>query len=135
MGIILIIMAAATLRSATKKTPRQKHALHRAAGRTRVSAHSRKVVVKARASVNDVQRKVARVTEAATVAAVSLQASPAFALIDKRMNGDGTGRPLGVNDPILFWVLLGVFGAMWAVYSTSVKEINPATDDDDGLSL
>ena len=51
------------------------------------------------------------------------------------MNGDGTGRPLGVNDPILFWVLLGVFGTVWGVYSTSVKEINPATDDDDGLSL
>lgn len=96
---------------------------------------SRAVTVEARASVNDVQRKVARVAEAATVAAVSLQASPAFALIDKRMNGDGTGRPLGVNDPILFWVLLGVFGTVWAVYSTSVKEINPATDDDDGLSL
>lgn len=39
------------------------------------------VTVEARASVNDVQRKVARVAEAATVAAVSLQASPAFALV------------------------------------------------------
>ena len=37
--------------------------------------------MEARASVNDVQRKVARVAEAATVAAVSLQASPAFALV------------------------------------------------------
>lgn len=51
------------------------------------------------------------------------------------MNGDGTGRPLGINDPILFWVLLGVFGLVWGLYSTSVKEINPAADDEDGLSL
>ena len=51
------------------------------------------------------------------------------------MNGDGTGRPLGINDPILFWVLLGVFGLVCGLYSTSVKEINPAADDEDGLSL
>ena len=27
------------------------------------------------------------------------------------------------------------FGLVWGLYSTSVKDINPATDDDDGLSL
>ena len=51
------------------------------------------------------------------------------------LGSDGTGRPLGINDPILFWVLLGVFGLVWGLYSTSVKEINPAADDEDGLSL
>lgn len=34
-----------------------------------------------------------------------LVAHPAFALVDDRLNGDGTGKILGINDPALFWVL------------------------------
>lgn len=29
--------------------------------------------------------------------------------VDDRMNGDGTGKILGINDPVLFWVLAGKF--------------------------
>merc|ERR1712167_401993 len=139
-------MAATMMMSAT-------HATASAARRCRSSAVSGikvkrqsgscKMTVRSRAVVrpsaklidSDTQSKVARVAESMTVAAVALQASPAYALIDKRLNGDGTGKPLGINDPALFWVLLGVFGLVWGLYSTSVKDINPATDDDDGLSL
>ena len=32
------------------------------------------------------------------------------------MNGDGTGKALGVNDPILGAHLLGVFTTIWALY-------------------
>merc|ERR1711920_661079 len=81
---------------------------------------------------------VAYASAAITTAAASvslLAANPALALVDKRLNGDGAGLALGINDPILGWVLLGVFGGVWALYSTSVKDINPAADDDDGLSL
>lgn len=31
------------------------------------------------------------------------------------MNGDGTGKILGINDPVLFWVLAGECTALCAV--------------------
>ncbi|KAL4441271.1 hypothetical protein ABPG77_011508 [Micractinium sp. CCAP 211/92] len=76
----------------------------------------------------------------AAAAAVSLPAflaaHPAFALVDDRMNGDGTGKILGINDPVLFWVLAGVFTTVWAVYYVSTKDIDTDVNDDDyGLKL
>merc|ERR1712199_8614 len=64
-------------------------------------------------------------------------AATAFALVDKRLNGDGTRLPFGINDPILGWVLVAVFGAVWAVFSQSTKELGAGEEDGDdgGLSL
>merc|ERR1711970_558790 len=70
------------------------------------------------------------------VAAVA-KPNKAFALVDKRLNGDGTRLPFGINDPILGWVLVAVFGAVWAVFSQSTKELGAGEEDGDdgGLSL
>lgn len=39
------------------------------------------------------------------------------------MNGDGTGRALGVNDPALGWVLFGVFSLVWAAWFAGQKDL------------
>jgi photosystem II PsbW protein len=54
--------------------------------------------------------------------------------VDERMNGDGAGLVLGVSDPILGWVIVGVFGAVWALYASSAKGFG-GQDEDSGLSL
>lgn len=36
--------------------------------------------------------------------------------MDDRLNGDGTGLAFGVNDPVLGWVILGVFSTIWTLY-------------------
>jgi hypothetical protein len=36
--------------------------------------------------------------------------------VDDRLNGDGAGIILGVNDPVLGAHLLGVFTTIWALY-------------------
>lgn len=58
-----------------------------------------------------------------------------MAEVGSRMNGDGVGLILGVNDPVLGWVLLSVFGLVWSLYATSVKKISNNDDEDSGLSL
>lgn len=54
--------------------------------------------------------------------------------VDERLNGDGIGLAFGVNEPILGWVLAGMFGLIWALYASSAKGLG-AQDEDDGLSL
>lgn len=54
--------------------------------------------------------------------------------VDERMNGDGVGYALGVNQPILGWVIAGVFGLVWALYASSAKVFG-GQDEEDGLSL
>lgn len=39
------------------------------------------------------------------------------------MNGDGTGRALGVNDPALGWTLFGVFSLVWALWYNGQKDL------------
>nr|Q9SPI9.1 RecName: Full=Photosystem II reaction center W protein, chloroplastic; AltName: Full=PSII 6.1 kDa protein; Flags: Precursor [Chlamydomonas reinhardtii]6KAC_W Chain W, Photosystem II reaction center W protein, chloroplastic [Chlamydomonas reinhardtii]6KAC_w Chain w, Photosystem II reaction center W protein, chloroplastic [Chlamydomonas reinhardtii]6KAD_W Chain W, Photosystem II reaction center W protein, chloroplastic [Chlamydomonas reinhardtii]6KAD_w Chain w, Photosystem II reaction center W len=89
------------------------------------------VVCKATTVRSEVAKKVAMLS---TLPA-TLAAHPAFALVDERMNGDGTGRPFGVNDPVLGWVLLGVFGTMWAIWFIGQKDLGDFEDADDGLKL
>jgi photosystem II PsbW protein len=55
--------------------------------------------------------------------------------VDDRLNGDGTGRPFGVNDPALGWVIVGVAGAIWTLYFTSQKDLGDFEDPEDGLNL
>merc|ERR1711953_1056018 len=47
----------------------------------------------------------------------------ALALVDDRLAGEGTGKILGVNDPILGWVIVGVFGFIWSLYYVSTKSM------------
>ena len=79
-------------------------------------------------------QRVATGAATATVAAMA-QAPAALAEVAPRMNGDGTGLILGVNEPILGWILISVFGLVWALYATSVKGISNNDDEDSGLFL
>merc|ERR1711948_198025 len=56
------------------------------------------------------KKELPKIEAAAIVGAATLTASPALALVDKRMNGDGTRLFLGINDPILGFILVSVFG-------------------------
>ncbi len=83
------------------------------------------------------KKQLPKIEAAAIVGAATLTASPAFALVDRRLNGDGTRLPFGINDPILGWVLLTVFGTVWAVFSQSTKGLGGGEEDgeDSGAGL
>jgi photosystem II PsbW protein len=55
--------------------------------------------------------------------------------VDQRMNGDGVGLPLGVSDPALGWVILGVVTFVWTLYYTSSLGEFGDEGDDSGLGL
>jgi uncharacterized membrane-anchored protein len=57
--------------------------------------------------------------------------------VDTRLNGDGTGRILGIDSGIEAIVFIGVFTAVWAVYYASQRDLDSGrnTGDDSGLSL
>jgi len=87
-------------------------------------------------NVESMKRDFARTMGAAALGATAaLHSAPAQALVDQRLNGDGAGIPLGVNDSRLFFILAGVFTTVWAIYSQSVKGISNNDDDDSGMSL
>merc|ERR1711871_1714054 len=44
-----------------------------------------------------IKKELPKIEAACIVGAVTLTASPAFALVDKRLNGDGTRLPFGIN--------------------------------------
>merc|ERR1712227_55516 len=60
--------------------------------------------------------------------------TPTMALVDDRLAGEGTGKALGINDPILGWVLVSVFTTIWALYYVSTKELGGQREED-GLGL
>uniref|UniRef100_A0A0E0HGR0 PSII 6.1 kDa protein n=3 Tax=Oryza TaxID=4527 RepID=A0A0E0HGR0_ORYNI len=71
---------------------------------------------------------------AAAVTASSSSAPAAMALVDERMSTEGTGLSLGLSNNLLGWILLGVFGLIWSLYTVYTSTL----DDDDesgGLSL
>merc|ERR1712159_628531 len=59
---------------------------------------------------------------------------PALALVDDRLAGEGTGKALGINDPILGWVIISVFTVVWALYYVATKDLGGQRDED-GLGL
>ncbi|CAN6441089.1 unnamed protein product [Victoria cruziana] len=59
--------------------------------------------------------------------------SPALALVDERMSTEGTGLSLGISNNLLAWILLGVFGLIWALYFTYTSTLEE--DEESGLSL
>merc|ERR1712170_263983 len=56
----------------------------------------------------------------------------AIALVDDRLAGEGTGKILGINDPILGWIIIGSFTTVWALYYTANRELG-GQDEKDGL--
>ena len=73
------------------------------------------------------------------VAALAAQALPALAVVDERLNGDGTGLIFGVNDESLGFILLTVptliFGLYYVANTTDANIMSGGKDDDSGLSL
>ncbi|CAM8971272.1 unnamed protein product [Rhodiola kirilowii] len=59
--------------------------------------------------------------------------SPAMALVDERMSTEGVGLPFGLSNNLLGWILLVVFGLIWALYFSYTAELEE--DEDSGLSL
>ncbi|XP_065854347.1 photosystem II reaction center W protein, chloroplastic [Euphorbia lathyris] len=70
---------------------------------------------------------------AAAAAAMSAAAGPAMALVDERMSTEGTGLPFGLSNNLLGWILLGVFGLIWSLYTVYTSSLDE--DDDSALSL
>ncbi|XP_021770252.1 photosystem II reaction center W protein, chloroplastic-like [Chenopodium quinoa] len=66
-------------------------------------------------------------------AATTAMSSPAMALVDERMSTEGTGLPFGLSNNLLGWILLGVFGLIWALYFVYVSGLEE--DEESGLSL
>jgi len=93
---------------------------------------SLRVVCKAQSSVSEVAKKV--VLASSTLPAM-LVAHPAFALVDERLNGDGTGLPFGINDSALGWAVGLMFTTIWAVYFTSQRDLGDFEDPDAGLKI
>ena len=91
-----------------------------------------------------VQKAVEKAAVAAIAAPALLAAHPAFALVDDRLNGDGTGLTFGVNDARLGWVMAGAFTTVWTLYYLAQRDetLNTDTegraleeDDDYGASI
>merc|ERR1712025_1064117 len=73
------------------------------------------------------------ITEAINTASF-IVIQPALALVDDRLAGEGTGKALGISDPILGWIIIGVFSTVWALYYSANKELG-GQQEEDGLGL
>lgn len=75
-----------------------------------------------------------QVALASAVAAAVSQGGSALALVDDRLSTEGTGLGLGVSNPLLVWILLGVAAFIWALFFVYASRL-PVSHDDSGLSL
>ena len=55
--------------------------------------------------------------------------------VDERLNGDGTGKPLGINDEQLVFAMVGVFTLIWSLWFNGQKDLGDFDDVDDGLKI
>ncbi|CAL1383166.1 unnamed protein product [Linum trigynum] len=69
----------------------------------------------------------------AAVAAAAASSPAAMALVDERMSTEGTGLPFGLSNNLLGWILLGVFGLIWTLYTVYTSGLDE--DEESGLSL
>ena len=80
-----------------------------------------------------------KVVLSAAVTSLATTALPALAVVDERLNGDGTGLIFGVNDESLGFILLTVptliFGLYYVANTTDANIMSGGKDDDSGLSL
>ncbi|KAG8078117.1 hypothetical protein GUJ93_ZPchr0007g5105 [Zizania palustris] len=70
----------------------------------------------------------------ASLLAVAASAAPAMALVDERMSTEGTGLSLGLSNNLLGWILLGVFGLIWSLYTIYTSDLDE-DEESGGLSL
>ncbi|KAL0419818.1 UNVERIFIED_CONTAM: Photosystem II reaction center W protein, chloroplastic [Sesamum radiatum] len=69
----------------------------------------------------------------AAACAAAMSSPAAMALVDERMSTEGTGLPFGLSNNLLGWILLGVFGLIWALYFVYTSGLEE--DEESGLSL
>eukprot|EP00197_Chlamydomonas_leiostraca_P010356 CAMPEP_0202861714 /NCGR_PEP_ID=MMETSP1391-20130828/3007_1 /ASSEMBLY_ACC=CAM_ASM_000867 /TAXON_ID=1034604 /ORGANISM="Chlamydomonas leiostraca, Strain SAG 11-49" /LENGTH=120 /DNA_ID=CAMNT_0049541143 /DNA_START=45 /DNA_END=407 /DNA_ORIENTATION=+ len=101
------------------------------ARRVAVAARPLRVVCQAQRPAEIVKKAAA----AMTVLPALVAAHPAFALVDERLNGDGTGKPFGINDSILGFVIVGVLTTIWAIWFNGQKDLGDFEDPDAGLKI
>lgn len=77
---------------------------------------------------------MARASTTGILASALMAAHPALALVDERMSTEGTGLSLGLSNPLLIWILLGIATLIWSLYFSYSSSL-PEGDDDSGLSL
>ena len=65
---------------------------------------------------------------------MTASAGPALALVDERMSTEGTGLSLGLSNNLLGWILLGVFGLIWSLYTVYTSGLDE-DEESGGLSL
>jgi photosystem II PsbW protein len=74
----------------------------------------------------------------AAVVSLAAKAAPALAVVDERLNGDGTGLIFGVNDESLGFILLTIPTLVFGAFYYAQKDAGIAAggeNDDSGLSL
>jgi photosystem II PsbW protein len=96
----------------------------------RISCSAERKETNKKGEVSGLPQLAAAVTSAATLA----YAHPVFALVDERLSGEGTGLGLGISNPRLTWILVGVIALVWVLYFVYSSNL-PEGDDDSGLSL
>lgn len=57
--------------------------------------------------------------------------------VDSRLNGDGTGKALGVGTGAEGFAILGVFTLIWVLFYIATKDVGEGRGkgDDSGLTL
>ncbi|KAF5741869.1 photosystem II reaction center W protein chloroplastic [Tripterygium wilfordii] len=68
-----------------------------------------------------------------SAAYAATMSSPAMALVDERLSTEGTGLPFGLSNNLLGWILFGVFGLIWSLYTIYTSSLEE--DEESGLSL
>ncbi|KAJ7299770.1 hypothetical protein O6H91_Y000300 [Diphasiastrum complanatum] len=91
-------------------------------------------IVCSAAKKTDDRKFVPNLAASITAAATLVASHPAVALVDDRLSGEGTGLSLGLSNPLLAWILLGVSALIWSLYFTYSSTL-PKSDDESGLSL
>ncbi|KAG8086060.1 hypothetical protein GUJ93_ZPchr0010g10763 [Zizania palustris] len=88
----------------------------------------------AKETSSSVVKGASSVLAAAAAAMTASSAPAALALVDERMSTEGTGLSLGLSNNLLGWILLGVFGLIWSLYTVYTSTLDE-DDDSGGLSL
>merc|ERR1712118_243537 len=65
---------------------------------------------------------------------LTVSAGHSLSLVDRRLSGDGTGKALGINDPVLGFIILFTLATVWSLFSSSSKNMGGQRDED-GLGL
>ena len=127
-------MAPVSAAAATTVVARAAIARPNALGLPQLRARSERVRCSYAKNAAAVSAKAAGASLLAAAGAVTASAGPALALVDERMSTEGTGLSLGLSNNLLGWILLGVFGLIWSLYTIYTSDLDE-DEESGGLSL